>query len=96
MRERGLYIDHTMIYRWVQHYTPELEKRCRPHLNMTNDSWCVDETYIKVTTPHDYKSGASGMTQPTRPQAFAALASSKMFLLPLWSRSMTSPQIGHS
>ena len=48
MRERGLYIDHTTIYRWVQHYAPELEKRCRPHLNMTNDSWRVDETYIKV------------------------------------------------
>ena len=27
---------------------PELEKRCRPHLNTTNDSWRVDETYLKV------------------------------------------------
>ena len=36
------------MYRWVQSYAPELEKRCRPHLNMTNDSWRVDETYIKV------------------------------------------------
>jgi hypothetical protein len=26
MRERGLHIDHTTIYRWVQHYAPELEK----------------------------------------------------------------------
>src|SRR5438876_362868 len=48
MRERGLHIDHTKTYRWVQHYTPELEKRCRPHLKTTNDSWRVDETYIKV------------------------------------------------
>jgi transposase-like protein len=32
----------------VQHYAPELEKRCRPHLNATNDSWRVDETYVKV------------------------------------------------
>jgi transposase, IS6 family len=32
----------------VQHYAPELEKRCRPHLTTTNDSWRVDETYIKV------------------------------------------------
>jgi len=30
------------------YYTPELEKRCRPHLQQTNDSWRVDETYIKV------------------------------------------------
>jgi transposase, IS6 family len=48
MRERGLHVDHTTIYRWVQHYAPELEKRCRPHLKATNDSWRVDETYIKV------------------------------------------------
>ena len=48
MLERGLHIDHTTIYRWVQHYAPELEKRCRPHLKATTDSWRVDETYVKV------------------------------------------------
>ena len=48
MVERGLQVDHTTIYRWVQHYAPELEKRCRPHLKACNDSWKVDETYIKV------------------------------------------------
>jgi transposase, IS6 family len=48
MRERGLPVDHTTIFRWVQHYAPELEKRCRPHLNACNDSWRVDETYIKI------------------------------------------------
>jgi IS6 family transposase len=32
----------------VQRYAPELEKRCRPHLKATNDSWRVDETYIKI------------------------------------------------
>ncbi|MBD1932579.1 IS6 family transposase [Trichocoleus sp. FACHB-69] len=29
-------------------YAPELDKRIRPHLNLTNDSWRVDETYIQV------------------------------------------------
>ena len=48
MLERGLQVDHTTIYRWVQYYAPELEKRCRPHLKVTNDFWRVDETYIKV------------------------------------------------
>ncbi len=48
MVERGLEVDHTTIYRWVQKYAPELEKRCKPHLKMTNDSWRVDEIYIKV------------------------------------------------
>jgi transposase, IS6 family len=36
------------IYRWVQHYAPELEKRCRPHLKTCNDSWKVDETSINI------------------------------------------------
>ena len=48
MAERGLNLDHTTIYRWVQQYAPELAQRCRPHLKQTNDSWRVDETYIKV------------------------------------------------
>jgi len=48
MVERGLSVDHTTIFRWVQHYAPILEKKCRAHLKPTNDSWHVDETYIKV------------------------------------------------
>ena len=48
MLERGLHVDHTTIYRWVQRDAPELEKRCRPHLKACNDSWKVDETSIKV------------------------------------------------
>ena len=48
MRERGLSLDHTKIYRWVQAYAPKLEKRIRPHLRLTNDSYRVDETYVKI------------------------------------------------
>lgn len=48
MLERGLTVDHSTVYRWVQVYAPELDKRCRPYLKPTNDSWRVDETYIEV------------------------------------------------
>jgi len=48
MLERGIQVDHTTIYRWVQAYAPELDERCRPYLRLTNDSWKVDETYIKI------------------------------------------------
>ncbi|WP_220208371.1 IS6 family transposase [Reticulibacter mediterranei] len=48
MLERGFSVDHTTIYRWVQHSAPELEKRARPYLKAYNDSWRVDETYIKI------------------------------------------------
>lgn len=48
LQERGLAVDHTTMYRWVQRYAPELDRRCRSHLKTTTDSWRVDETYIKV------------------------------------------------
>jgi len=48
LAERGLTVDHSTIARWVLAYAPELEKRVKPHLKPTNDSWKVDETYIKV------------------------------------------------
>jgi transposase, IS6 family len=48
MQERGVEVDHSTINRWVLKYAPELDKRIRPHLKLTNDSWRVDETYIKI------------------------------------------------
>lgn len=48
MSERGLGVVHTTIFRWFQHFAPELEKRIRPHLKPSNGSWRVDETYVKV------------------------------------------------
>jgi transposase, IS6 family len=48
LRDRGTAVDHTTIFRWIQAYAPELEKKIRPHLRPTNGSWRVDETYLKV------------------------------------------------
>ncbi len=48
MAERGVEVDHSTLNRWVLQYAPELDKRIRPHLKPTNDSWRVDETYIKI------------------------------------------------
>lgn len=48
MQERGIEVNYTTIYRWVQRYAPQLDKQCRLHLKPTNDSWRVDETYIRV------------------------------------------------
>ncbi len=46
--ERGVRVDHSTNARWVLAYAPELEKRVKPPLRPTNDSWKVDETSIKV------------------------------------------------
>jgi transposase-like protein len=48
MRERGLEVDHLTVFRWVQRYAPEINKRVRPYLKMSGTSYRLDETYIKV------------------------------------------------
>jgi transposase-like protein len=48
MKERGLDVDHSTVFRWVQRYAPEINKRIRQHLKMSGTSYRVDETYIKV------------------------------------------------
>ncbi len=48
MQERGIDVDHTTIYRWVQRYAPEIEKRVRGYQGQRSDSWRVDETYVRV------------------------------------------------
>ena len=39
MGERGLSVDHVTIFRWVQRYAPEINKRIRPHLKMSGTSY---------------------------------------------------------
>jgi len=50
LAERGVNINHTTIYRWVQRYAPEMEKRLRWYWRNPTDlySWHLDETYVKV------------------------------------------------
>ncbi len=48
LANRGVRVDHTTLFRWIQAYAPELEKRIRSHLRPTKGSWRVDETYIRV------------------------------------------------
>jgi transposase, IS6 family len=46
--DRGVEVDHTTMYRWVQRFAPELEKRLRRHLRPCRGPWHVDETFVRV------------------------------------------------
>ena len=48
MQERGLFINQSTIYRWVKEYAPILNINVRKYFRPTNDSWRMDETYIKL------------------------------------------------
>ena len=54
MVERGVKVDHTTIMRWVHQYSPEIDKKVHRYLRPTNDSWRMDETYIKVNGEYKY------------------------------------------
>jgi len=54
MHERGLDVDHSTVFRWVQRYAPEINKRIRQHLKTSGTSYRVDETYIKVGKTYKY------------------------------------------
>lgn len=48
MRERGVGVDHSTIYRWVQKYAPEIKNRLLAVASPAVDERRVDETYVKV------------------------------------------------
>jgi len=48
LAERGIEVDHTTIYRWVQRFTPLLAEAARPCRHAVGTRWQVDETYVKV------------------------------------------------
>ena len=48
MAERGLAVDHTTIWRWVQRYGPEIHRRLRGHLKAKSPTWHMDETFVRI------------------------------------------------
>lgn len=46
--DRGVAVDHTTLFRWVQAYAVKLEQGVRRHLRPCTGSWRVDETYIRA------------------------------------------------
>ena len=64
MTERGLTISHTTLYRWVQQYAPQLQKKIKLHLKQTNGSWRCDETYVKITRESHRSINISAIVTP--------------------------------
>ena len=48
MSERGVSVNPSTIFRWVQRYASEIKKRVRPYQGHRSGSWRVDETYVRV------------------------------------------------
>ena len=46
--ESGIDLAHTTILRWLQHYTPEFQKRWNRFVRTVGGFWRMDETYVRV------------------------------------------------
>ena len=57
--ERGVSVHPSTIFRWVQRYAPEIEKRIRLYQGPRSGSWRVDETL--------YLMGVAGHSHSMRP-----------------------------
>src|SRR5208283_5520889 len=92
LAERGLHADHVTVWRWVQRYAPEMERRLRRQLKPTNDSWRVDETYIRVKVKWVYLYRAVDSTGATIPSFGQARHRGRVFgVLPSFERCRAMP-----
>jgi len=48
MLERGIFVDHATLNRWVIEYAPLLLQKFNKKKKLVGKSWKMDETYIKV------------------------------------------------
>ena len=48
LAERGVHVDASTIFDWVQHFTPRYQEAARAHRHQVRAKWSLDETYVKV------------------------------------------------
>jgi hypothetical protein len=48
LAERGVMVDRSTIYRWVQRFLPLFAEAARSHLWPVGGKWRVDETYCRL------------------------------------------------
>jgi hypothetical protein len=72
MQERGVDVDASTIFRWVQFYAPDLEKRVRWYQGYRSGFWRVDRFHGAGSS--GYKSGVSFPGQSLEDDATLATA----------------------
>jgi transposase-like protein len=96
MTERGLSVDHSTLWRWVQRYAPVLNQRLRRELRHPNGSWRVDETYVRLGGEWVYLYRAVDSTGDTIDFMLSPkrdLIAAKHFLRLALSRTATGPRV---
>ncbi|GAC1524686.1 MAG: hypothetical protein NVS2B16_33290 [Chloroflexota bacterium] len=48
LAERGVHVDPSTIFDWVQQFTPLYQEAARPRRRRVGQRWSLDETYIRI------------------------------------------------
>jgi len=48
LAERGINVDASTIFDWVQRFAPLYQEAARPHRHRIGSRWSVDETYLRI------------------------------------------------
>ncbi len=48
LAERGVHVDPSTIFDWVQRFTPLYQEAARSHRRRVGQTWSIDETYIRI------------------------------------------------
>jgi transposase, IS6 family len=49
LAERGIHVDPSTLFDWVQHFTPLYQDAARPHRHRVGGRWSIDETSVRIT-----------------------------------------------
>lgn len=98
LAERGVFVDQSTIYRWVQRYLPRFGDAARRYRAPLGLDWRVDETYVRIRGRWHYIYRAidgrgqivDAYVSPTRDMAAA-----RTFLERAIAWSGTTPPRGH-
>jgi transposase-like protein len=66
LQDRGVAVDHTTIFRWIQAYAAELEKRIRPQIHIMDGM----EAMSKANQQHLHKSLAGHVRSACQARRF--------------------------
>ena len=92
MAERGIDLAHTTILRWVQHYTPEFEKRWKRFARPVGGSWRALVQFREHTSAASTRQGITRL-QPQRHSESIAPQFSVQFGLPCFGLRFPSTSI---
>ena len=54
LAERGIHVDPSTIFDWVQQFTPLYQEAAHPRRRRVGQHWSIDETYIRIAGHWSY------------------------------------------